>query len=130
MSKNELYFFKRDKFIVNGVSENKDCKSDRYVASMLKNFEAYGYTCSKELIDLLCTQDVDFLSEWYDSAITLIVRRVGKISVQPMYPNFPKQVMELSRFELYLNAIVHYVTEGHLIPDYQKDERNNVFHIS
>jgi hypothetical protein len=42
---------------------------------------------------------------------------------QPMYPNFPKQVMEMSRVELYVNAIVHYWTDGKLFPASEVKER-------
>ena len=41
----------------------------------------------------------------------------------PMYPNFPQQVMEASDAELIINALVHYLTFGALMPEYEKDER-------
>ena len=40
-----------------------------------------------------------------------------------MYPNFPEQVMELSDAELYLNAIIHYLTDGKILPSYETEER-------
>ena len=32
------------------------------------------------------------------------------IQFAPMYPNFPQQMMDLSDADLYINAIIHYVT--------------------
>lgn len=38
-----------------------------------------------------------------------------------MYPNFPEQVMEMSEARLYLNALIHYLTNT--LPGYEKRER-------
>ncbi len=32
------------------------------------------------------------------------------IQFTPMYPNFPQQMMDLSDADLYINAVIHYVT--------------------
>ena len=45
------------------------------------------------------------------------------VEYNPMYPNFPRQVMEASGAELFINAIIHYWTFGEIMPEYSKDER-------
>lgn len=40
-----------------------------------------------------------------------------------MYPNFPKQVAEANDAELWINAILHYVSFGTWLPEYEKVER-------
>jgi len=44
-----------------------------------------------------------------------------------MYPNFPKQVAEANIVELFINAIMHYWSDGELLPEYKKDERLPLF---
>ena len=36
---------------------------------------------------------------------------------KPMYPNFPDEVMEAAEGELYLNALLHYLTDGRFLPE-------------
>ncbi len=50
------------------------------------------------------------------------VKGAGK-PFQPMYPNFPAQVMALTEGRLYLNAIVHYLSGGRLFPRVPTDKR-------
>ena len=46
---------------------------------------------------------------------------------RPMYPNFPAQVMKMDESELYINAIIHYLSFGSLKPVYEKEERLPLF---
>ena len=46
---------------------------------------------------------------------------------QPMYPDFPLQVMDASYSELYLNAVIHYLSHGTLLPLYEKKQRFPLF---
>lgn len=41
----------------------------------------------------------------------------------PMYPNFPEQVIEAEDYELYVNQFLHYFTYGEWIPTYDKEDR-------
>ena len=42
---------------------------------------------------------------------------------QPMYPNFPSEVMTAGQGTLYLNAVLHYLTEGRYLPAGERKER-------
>lgn len=80
-----------------------------YVASLNSNIMSLGYTFSKELFDELKTRSVEYLKKFSDLIISQLEKLVGAdVEYKPMYPKFPKQVMEMSEFELYYNALCHY----------------------
>ncbi len=82
-----------------------------YLASVLKNIEALGFTGSARLIAQLRTLSVEQLERFAAELIPTLRAMVGaNVAYRPMYPHFPTQVMEASRAELYINAILHYLT--------------------
>ena len=40
-----------------------------------------------------------------------------------MYPNFPQQVADASDAELFINAVIHYISMGSWTPEYEKAPR-------
>lgn len=114
----EIYLNKRNKVIIPKGSSNLD-KS--YLATILKNIEGYGYTLSHKAIDRLSTLNKDESNDIYRELIRVLERNVGSREyMKPMYPNFPKEVMDTSYIELYINAIIHYLTDG-VIKPYSKE---------
>ena len=86
-----------------------------YLASVLKNVERLGWTFSAPLIAHLRTMSVAQLTRFAGDLIPALRAMSGAdVPFRPMYPNFPDQVMEASRAELYINAILHYLT--HRLP--------------
>lgn len=94
------------------------------LTSMLKNVQSLGFTFSKELFEALCHYDRAELEKFYLELIPMLKELVGAdVQYNPMYPNFPQQVMEASDAELFINAIIHYWSFGNLMPQYEKNER-------
>ena len=121
--KNEIYLRRRGKVMVPAGTASEPL-SLNYVASIIKNVEALGYTFSKPLTEALQALTLDELTAFYRDLIPILrAQRGADHKFAPMYPNFPKQVMEASDLELFLNAMVHYWSEGQLFPDYEKEER-------
>ncbi|MBA2943553.1 TerD family protein [Paenibacillus sp. CGMCC 1.16610] len=82
-----------------------------YIATAMKNIEYLGFTFSKELVEVLQTLSIETFTELYHQLVMDLKSLVGaNVSFKPMYPNFPKQVMLTGEAELYLNAILHYLT--------------------
>lgn len=107
--------------ITDRLNQNDTAK---YVASFVKNLEPLGYTLSKEVIEVLMGYNITHLTTIYREVISQLRIMVGAhVRFMPMYPNFPEQVMEASEAELFINAIVHYMTAGELVPDYEKVPR-------
>ncbi|RDJ35223.1 MAG: hypothetical protein DWQ19_10435 [Crenarchaeota archaeon] len=120
-----IYLSKKNKLIVDRGSHETPVK---VVATFVKNLEAYGFTVSKALFDRLLTLSVPQLTDLYGDTTTILKEMVGAHRVfKPFYPNFPKQVMEASEAELYINAILHYwltdSEEKQVVPQYEKEDR-------
>jgi hypothetical protein len=105
---NSLFLRRQTKiFLENGDST----QGEAVVAALLKNLEAFGYTLSGALIERVRTLSDEQIGALYRELETTLRSMLGaRRTFSPMYPNFPQQVMEMSEAQLYLNAIVHYLT--------------------
>lgn len=95
-----------------------------YVATVAKNAEALGYVLSPGLLEALRDLSVAQLSALNSELIsTLTELRGAHREHKPMYPGFPAEVMEMTAGELYLNALLHYWTDGRFLPPSEVRER-------
>lgn len=103
---NSIYLRRKNKVI---VTKGNGSLSNEYLATSIKNLESYGYTFSEDLINVLRTLSNDEFVDFYTKLIEDIkVLKGAHVTHSPMYPNFPKEVMELDECELYINAIREY----------------------
>jgi len=114
---NEILIRRCSKVIINDFSRMSAGKANLkyavtrpYVLSIAKNLEEFGYSLNEKAITTLQTYDIDNLTIWYNEIVNTLFKLTGfnKNRFKPMYPNFPKQVMEMGLCELYFNALVHY----------------------
>lgn len=92
------------------VAAGGDALPVGYVAALLKNLERLGYTASPRLLARLRTLSEGDLASVYGQLVSTLRKLKGAdVAWRPMYPNFPRQVMEASDAELYVNAILHYL---------------------
>jgi hypothetical protein len=98
-----------------------------YVATVLKNLERLGYTCSARLVARLQTLSERDLAVTYGTLVATLRKMKGAdVAWQPMYPNFPRQVMAASDAELYVNALMHYLGDwvgARIMPVYAVEGR-------
>jgi hypothetical protein len=131
----EIYLKKRNKVIIPG-GDGQSPKSDEALAlaaTFNRNINSLGFTLTPELISALAARSQADIVSICKQAEPVLKQMVGAHRQhKPMYPNFPKQVMEASDLELYLNAITHYwgsfihdVTgvPVRYLPEYEKDDR-------
>lgn len=119
--KNTIYLRRKNKVI---VKQGNNQLSAPYLATILKNLEAYGYTFSPNLIARVQTLSENTAKQLYKQLTKDIKEMTGaKRKFEPMYPNFPKQVMEMSEVTLYMNAIMHYASGGKYMPQYETEVR-------
>lgn len=122
--KNNAIFLRRRSKILLTPGEGHDLLPRTYIATMLKNLEALGFTFSEPLIEACRTLSLEQLTALYRELQDALQRAKGAHQIhQPMYPNFPEQVMEMSRCELYINAILHYLTDGRYLPQTEREAR-------
>lgn len=99
----------------------------------LENMEALGFTLSQASLIKL---GADYASSYN---IKPLYRRImdfeEEIEVDPMYPNFPTQVLKMEEREYRINQFIHYLStygreqitgvpvEKGFLPEYEKEER-------
>jgi len=105
MDKIEILLRRKNKLV---ITRGSNKLPTNYVASLNKNIESLGYIFAPEVIKVLATLDLDKLVKIYNKVITVLKVAKGVRDFKPMYPNFPKQVMDMSEYELYSNAFLHY----------------------
>ena len=123
---NQILIRRKHKVLVEAGNSTKTTKS--YVCTIMRNVEALSYTFSKELFERLLTLPLEELFFFYKMLVAELKENIGAdVIYQPMYPNFPKSVMEAEETTLYLNAMVHYWTYGTWMPSEVKEERLPLF---
>jgi len=131
MNMNEIYLSKKCKLV---IRPRHSTNSIQHLATLLKNLECLGYTLSVEVLDILKTYSPDRLERFQNDLVTVLKSMLGAdVKYNPMYPNFPEQVMEMDSAELYFNAIMHYITSIWLedqvetwLPEYEKKVRAKI----
>lgn len=122
--KNAIFLRRRRKLL---LEEGQGDIPLALIAAILKNIESIGFTFSPALIEALRSLSEDRLMEVVYHCIQELKKLVGDdVVYAPMYPNFPKQVMEASEAELYINAIMHYTRRVYgrkPLPSYDIEER-------
>ncbi|RHR64082.1 hypothetical protein DWW70_14345 [Coprococcus sp. AF16-5] len=119
---NEILLRRKNKVIL-GIGTAK-VANDRCITTIMKNIEELGYTFSREVFDVLRTYSVNELTEFYLELKAALMKLKGaNVVYMPMYADFPKGVMDAHFSELYINAMVHYWSDGILYP---KNHRKRV----
>jgi len=108
----------------------RDEKSQSLAYTMNADMVQLGYVMSQDLFNVVATLSKKELQKVHTSVIKALRMIVGaNVAYNPMYPNFPKQVMEASDEELFMNAMNHYWSsyvlgeENAWLPQYTKLER-------
>jgi len=124
MNTNNTLFLRRRSKISLPLSDGRDSLPRNYIASMLKNLEALGFTFSAALIEACRALSLAQLTALYQELLVALEKAKGAHQLhKPMYPNFPAQVMEMHACELYINAIFHYLTSGRYLPVTERKAR-------
>ena len=91
--------------------ESKDISDDERMQLLLtfnENIKGLGYTFDPQsIVDLARLANLanqSDLSNLYDK----IKNMIGSVDAKPMYPDFPKQVMEIDEAEFRFHQLVHY----------------------
>ena len=83
------------------------------VATIQSNLMQYGYMLDEGAFNELSKSDLSKIVIFNDEVLTYLKNiSGGKYNFTPLYKNFPQEVMSMSDFELYVNAITHYWSNG------------------
>jgi hypothetical protein len=108
------------------VSDAKQTKgADSRAMTFKANIMDLGFMFTENAMLTLSGMSDTELKALYNKMIPELKEMKGdNVEHKPMYPNFPRQVMDASYTELFINAIVHYLSFGTLLPEYEKIERD------
>lgn len=96
------------------------------VWGFLKNIETLGFTLDYRAIDIMQRMPENEIIELYNNIMPELEHFKGNdVEYKPMYPGFPEQVMKMDDCEFYLNAFMHYLTNGEYVPKYPEEELKN-----
>ena len=102
--------------------------SDAQVLTLNANMMTLGFIMSQDLYHQLCCLDVKAFKKLAVEVMPILQELKGAhVNHRPMYPNFPKQVIDASDEVLFFNAIDHYYSAGEWLPNYNKLPRSFVF---
>jgi hypothetical protein len=106
LSAREIYLTKSLRVIVPSRGRHG---SAALIGTLNRNLMGLGFVLSPELTAALSSTPREEITAFHDEIMPILKRMVGAHrQFKPMYPNFPKQVMAASDFELYSNAMLHY----------------------
>lgn len=87
-----------------------------------------GFMLDKAAYDAACAAPHHWLVEYHNDIIAYLKKRLGNDrDYRPFYENFPTEVMEMSEVELFINAIVHYMSNGTWEPAKEIRDRGMVY---
>src|SRR5262245_25638193 len=116
---NVIYLRRRSKVI---LPEGSGATPLNVLAALQKNLESLGFLLSEEVIARLKTLNPVLVGTFYQRLVKDLLALVGAHrKFEPMYPNFPAQVMKMREAELYFNASRYYRTLQRR--QYEKEER-------
>lgn len=126
---NEILLRRRNKICPNFTLCTID-NIDRVII-LCKNINSLGYTLSNNMIECLRHVYDEEFNQFYNELTTCLKRYTGADKDwTPFYVNFPRQVEQANDWELFINAMVHYLSNGQLVADYEKDHRLPLFEDS
>ncbi|MCW1244530.1 hypothetical protein OC610_08945 [Pseudomonas sp. SAICEU22] len=87
------------------------------VASAVQEIAVFRCVLSEPLIERISMLSAAELTHWLRGIVAVLRRQTGAhVHHRPLYPAFPEQVLKASEAELYLTAVLHYLTLWRLPP--------------
>ena len=88
-------------------------KNQSAAAALQAELMQLGYMLDVEAFGQVAYAPTDWLRTYYEEVVGYLKKALGADrSYQPFYRNFPTQVMEMNRLDLFLNAVYHYWSNG------------------
>jgi len=119
--KNEIAFhYKKSIHVLSYLKHNKNEYDNLTIQSFFHELMNFGYIPSEDFVKIAHLLDIPRL---YNAIIPILQDAIGDTVHKVMYPNFPEEVQEMDDLEWIINAIVHYQSDGELLPDHEVQAR-------
>ncbi len=128
---NEMLLRRRNMLLVN-VSENildtdtelgieEQSKRDITIATIVKNVTSFGFLLGKDIIDTLRNAEYKDIVSWYLENKSYMIEASGlRENMEPLYKNFPEEVMNTDDYEMYWASLVYYMSNNTISPSEAK----------
>jgi hypothetical protein len=107
-SYNEIYLRRKNKVAISKQGKVVLSSADKLL-TLNRNLQSLGYILSLDVLDVLTTYNDEELTVFTKNLVKVLKEFRGVRKYEPMYPNFPQQVIDASYMELYCNAMMHYL---------------------
>ncbi len=95
---------------------NSGKKNTQLATTLQAKLMEYGYMMQEDAFKMACLATEEQITNTYESIMNYLRPLMGSSVHEAMYKNFPQEVMEKSDCELFVNAILHYWSEGAWTP--------------
>ena len=122
---NGLAIIPTDRKIMPASEANEHSKLAASIQAELMNL---GFMLNKDAFHAAELAPREWLLSFHNEALGHLRKALGAHrNFRPFYGNFPTQVMEMSDIELFVNAFVHYLSDGKWEPNKKLKERGISF---
>ncbi|MGV8961850.1 MAG: hypothetical protein ACOH2V_00445 [Candidatus Saccharimonadaceae bacterium] len=112
MNKNTIAF-QKGLIVINVIGIDNRCMAMTVQAELMK----FGYMLTPEALDALGHSDAADIKDFHSEVIDFLLDMTGgKRNYQPIYPGFPKQVMDMTEMDLWINQFIGYYGNGSFTP--------------
>ncbi len=104
-------------------------KNTKEAFTLLLKCEQLGFSFNSELLNVVSHASVSEMERFWDWMVKTNQKIYGASNYKPMYPNFPKQVIEADELELLMNAFLHYTGDVfgiRIVPNYKEKNRKDL----
>lgn len=127
MRNNEMLLRRRNMLLID-VAENildietesgleEQIKRNKAIATIVKNVTSFGFLLGKDIIDKLKDADYKDIISWYLDNKDYMLEASGiRENMEPLYKNFPDDVMNTDDYEMYWASLVYYMSNNTISP--------------
>lgn len=98
------------------VTPDNGCDNMDLVATTNARLMSLGYMLDKQAMDMLARSRRDHIIRFHNEVTSFLKNLIGDGNYQPIYKNFPQEVMNKTDIELFAGAVVHYMSKGTWVP--------------
>ncbi|MCR5163076.1 MAG: hypothetical protein K6C40_03565 [Thermoguttaceae bacterium] len=104
--------FQRGMFLLDGNEDHRDL-----ACTIQAELMHFGYMLTGKAFERLSHASESDAISFHDEITAWIRETIGDGNYRPLYEGFPTQVMNMTDAELFLNAFLHYLSDGTYIPE-------------
>lgn len=104
-------------YIDSRASESQEASGMAIVYTVQAELMQLGVMLDERALSCLSLLTDEDIIRYHDEVIAYLKYIKGDGNYRPLYDGFPQQVMEMSESELFINAIIHYWSNGEWVPN-------------